>query len=104
MFSIFPLFFIVPLIDKKESKQLVIKRMMATVTNSSMTVLPEMFNNLREVSTTKQSPSRLEDAFRICGDLSLGSPILLFYILPGYCSSAFSKQSIAALMASTLIT
>lgn len=77
---------------------------MATVVNSSMIVLPEMFSNLREVSTTKQSPSKLEDAFKTCGDLSFSSFINRIYIFPGYCSSAFSRQSMAALMAFTLIT
>ena len=70
MFSSFPLFFIEPLIDKKERIQAVIKSMMATVVNSSIIVLPAMFKSLREVSTTKQSPNKLEEAFNICGDLS----------------------------------
>lgn len=45
----------------------------ATVVSSSMIVLPEIFNSLREVSTTKQSPNKLDEAFNICGDLSFSS-------------------------------
>lgn len=70
IFSSLPLFLIDPLMDKKERMQAAIKNMMATVVNSSIIVLPAMFNNLREVSTTKQSPSKLEEAFKIWGDLS----------------------------------
>jgi hypothetical protein len=77
IFSNLPLFLIEPLIDKKERMQLAIKNMMATVVNSSMIVLPAMFNNLSEVSTTKQSPSKLEDAFKIWGDLSFSSFIVI---------------------------
>jgi hypothetical protein len=64
-FSSLPLFLIEPLMDKNERIQAAIKNMMATVVNSSIIVLPEMFNNLREVSTTKQSPNKLDDAFKI---------------------------------------
>ena len=69
--SSLPLFLIEPLIDKKDRMQAAMKSMMATVVNSSIIVLPAMFNNLREVSTTKQSPSKLDDAFKIWADLSL---------------------------------
>jgi hypothetical protein len=77
IFSSLPLFLIDPLIDKKERIQAAIKSMMATVVNSSIIVLPDMFNNLRDVSTTKQSPNKLEEAFNICGDLSFSSLILV---------------------------
>ena len=70
IFSSLPLFLIEPLIDKKERTQLAMKSMIATVVNSSIIVLPAMLSNLREVSTTKQSPNKLDDAFKICGDLS----------------------------------
>jgi len=73
MFSSLPPFLMVPLMDKKERMQLAMNKMMATVVNSSMIVLPEMFNSLSEVSTTKQSPSKLEEAFNMCGDLSFSS-------------------------------
>ena len=69
--SSLPLFLMEPLIDKKERMQAAIKNLMATVVNSSIIVLPAMFNNLRDVSTTKQSPNKLEEAFKMCGDLSL---------------------------------
>ena len=55
--SSLPLFLIEPLIDRKERMQAAIKSMMATVVNSSIIVLSEIFKNLRDVSTTKQSPS-----------------------------------------------
>ena len=73
MFSSLPLFLMEPLMDKKERIQAAIKSMTATVVNSSIIVLPAMFNNLSDVNTTKQSPSKLEDAFKICGDLSFSS-------------------------------
>ena len=77
IFSSRPLFFMVPFIDKKERIQLAINKKIAAVVNSSIIVLPEILNNLSEVSTTKQSPSKLEEAFKMCGDLSLS--IWLFY-------------------------
>jgi hypothetical protein len=73
IFSSLPLFLMEPLMDKKERMQLAIKSMMATVVNSSIIVFPAMFNNLREVSTTKHNPNKLEDAFNMCGDLSFSS-------------------------------
>jgi hypothetical protein len=77
MFSNF-LLFIFPLIDKKERMQLAIKRIMAIVVNSSIIVFCAMLSSFKEVNTTKQSPSKLEDAFNICGDLSFSSSI--FYL------------------------
>ena len=65
IFSSLPLFLIEPFIDKKERIQLAINIMIASVVNSSIIVLPAMFNNLSDVSTTKQSPNKLEDAFKI---------------------------------------
>lgn len=73
IFSNLPLFLIEPLIAKKESIQLAMNMIIATVVSSSMIVLPEIFNSLREVSTTKQSPNKLDEAFNICGDLSFSS-------------------------------
>jgi hypothetical protein len=75
MFSNLPLCLMVPLIDKKERTQLVINRIIANVIISSIIVLPDMFNNLSEVNTTKQSPNKFEEAFKICGDLSLSFSI-----------------------------
>ncbi len=103
-FSSLPLFLIDPLMDKKERIQLVIKKMMASVVNSSISVLPAIFNNLSDVSTTKQSPNKLDDAFKIWGDLSFSSFIYQDQTFPGYSSNAFSRQSIAALIAFTFIT
>jgi hypothetical protein len=37
----------------------------AKVVISSIIVFPDTFNNLREVSTTKQIPNRLEEALRM---------------------------------------
>jgi hypothetical protein len=79
-FSILPLFLILPRMDKKESMQLDMKNNMATVVSSSIIVLPEMLSTLSEVSTTKQSPNKLEEALRICGDLSLFSAAMFFYL------------------------
>ena len=73
IFSSLPLFLMEPLIDKKERIQLAINMIIARVVNSSISVLPAMFNNLSDVSTTKQSPNKLEEAFKICGDLSFSS-------------------------------
>jgi hypothetical protein len=53
IFSSLPLFLMDPLMDKKERMQLVIKKMIASVVNSSISVLPAMLNNLSDVSTTK---------------------------------------------------
>ena len=75
MFSSLPLFLMEPLMDKKERMQAAINMMIASVVSSSMIVLPAIFNNLSDVNTTKQSPSKLEDAFNMCGDLSL-SPFI----------------------------
>jgi len=63
--SSLPLFLMEPLIDKKERIQLAMNNMMAIVVSSSIMVLPAMLSNLSDVSTTKQSPSRFEDAFKI---------------------------------------
>ena len=71
MFSSLPLFLIEPLTDKKDRIQLAINIMIAAVVSSSIIVLPEILSNLSEVSTTKQSPNKLDEAFNICGDLSL---------------------------------
>ena len=77
IFSSLPLFLIEPLIDKNERIQLAINIMIAKVVSSSISVLSVMFNNLSDVSTTKQSPNKLEEAFKICGDLSFSSFINL---------------------------
>lgn len=70
-----PLFFIEPFIDRKERMQAAMNSMIASVVSSSIIVLPAMFNSLSDVSTTKQSPNKLEDAFNMCGDLSFSSLI-----------------------------
>ena len=75
IFSNRPVFLIFPLIDKKESKQLVIKNMIAKVVNSSIIVFSVMLSSFNEVNTTKQSPNKLDDAFNICGDLFFSSCI-----------------------------
>ena len=56
------------LIDIKDKMQLDIKRMVVQAVISSMMVSSESFSIFREVSTTKQSPKRFEDALRMCGD------------------------------------
>jgi hypothetical protein len=59
------------LIDRNESRQLVMKRMIAIVVISSMIVVLDTFNTFKEVSTIKQMPNKFDDAFKICGALSL---------------------------------
>jgi len=65
------LLLLTPRIDKKDNIQLAINRMMATTVTSSIIVVSDLLSNFKEVSTIKQMPNRLDDAFRICGDLSL---------------------------------
>lgn len=62
--------FIFPLIDKNERIQLIINKIVATIVSSSIKVVCEKFKIFSDVKTTKQSPKRLEEALRICGDLS----------------------------------
>jgi len=77
--------------DKKDRIQLAIKRMMAPRVISSIIVLEVWFNSFREVSTIKHIPSRLEEAFKMCGDFSLLSFIIIFCsnimkVYPGKCN------------------
>jgi len=53
--------------------QLSMNKRIAKVVISSIIVFPDTFNNLREVSTTKQIPNRLEEALRMWGDLSFSA-------------------------------
>jgi hypothetical protein len=50
--------------DKKENKQLAVNATMSTVATSSIMVLFDTFNSFSEVSTTKQIPNKLDDAFK----------------------------------------
>jgi hypothetical protein len=50
---------------RKENKLLAINMKMAAAVNSSMRVLPVRFNTFSEVSTTKQIPNKVEEAFRM---------------------------------------
>jgi hypothetical protein len=61
--------------DKKESMQLAINIRIATVVNSSIIERWEILSSFNEVSTIKHKANRLEEAFRICGDLSLSFDI-----------------------------
>jgi hypothetical protein len=63
--------------ERKDNIQLDIKKTIAAVVVSSIAVFCEMFSNFRDVSTTKQSPNKFEDAFRMCGDFSLLSFIVV---------------------------
>ena len=63
-------------IDKKESKLLVMKNIIAIAVSSSITVASFSFITLSEVSTIKQKPSRFEEVFNIWGDLSFLSFIV----------------------------
>lgn len=75
-FSNLLLRFIEPLIDKKERIQLAINITVATVVSSSIIVLPEMFNNFKEVKTTKQMPNKFEEALSMCDDFSFSSSFI----------------------------
>ena len=56
--------------DIKENMQLPIKSMMATKLISSKRVCSDFPKNFKEVSTIKQMPNKLDEAFNMCGDLS----------------------------------
>ncbi len=64
-FSIVWLYFDCFRIDKKDKRQLAIKRIMATKVISSMIVFSDFPNTLSEVKTRKQIPNRLEDVFKM---------------------------------------
>ncbi|WP_162796035.1 hypothetical protein [Pedobacter nanyangensis] len=57
------------LIDRKESKQLLMKHIMAKAAPSSIKLASLSLFILDEVSTTKQKPSKLAEVLRICVDL-----------------------------------
>lgn len=57
--------------ERNERILLAMNITMARVATSSMIVAALRFNIFMEVSTIKQSPSRLEDVLRMWGDLSL---------------------------------
>ena len=59
-----------PRIDKKENIQLAINKMMAIMVISSIIVFSDLSSSFKEVNTIKHMPSKLEDAFKICGDFS----------------------------------
>jgi hypothetical protein len=61
--------FMFPLIDKKERMQLAINSIIAPVVNSSINDFLEIFKTFKEVKTTKQIPSKFDEAFKICDDL-----------------------------------
>jgi hypothetical protein len=73
------------LIDIKERMQLDIKRIVVPAVISSIMVSSESFRILREVSTTKQRPKRLEDALRICGDFCSFMVARLIYLKVANC-------------------
>ena len=60
---------------KKERILLIINKIIAAVVNSSITVSAWSFNNLSEVNTIKQIPSRLDDVLRMCGEVFFLSSI-----------------------------
>jgi len=67
------LLLLMPRIDKKEKMQLAINRMMATTVISSMMDVSDLLSTFNEVSTIKQIPTKLDEAFKICGDFSFCS-------------------------------
>ncbi len=56
-------------IERNEHKQLVMKSTNDTAVTWSMMVTALNLKSLIEVSTTKQNPRKLEEAFNICGAL-----------------------------------
>ena len=63
------------LIAKKERILLIINKIIAAAVNSSIKVSACTFNKRNDVSTMKQIPSRLEEVFRICGEVFFLSSI-----------------------------
>ncbi len=59
------LFFVRLRIERKEKSELAMNNKIATVAISSITVDFDTFSTFSEVSTMKQMPSRLEEAFNI---------------------------------------
>lgn len=57
--------------DKNEKILLVIKKNVAIPVSSSMIDTSLYFDILREVNTTRQNPSKLEEVFNMCSDLLL---------------------------------
>ena len=71
MFSRFLLCLVCFRIDKKDSRQLNINKMIATKVISSITVCCDFPNTFNDVRRRKQIPKRLDDVFRMWGDLSM---------------------------------
>ena len=57
--------------DKNEKIQLPINANIVMAVSSSIIVVSLIFNIFSEVKTTKQIPSKLDDAFKIWGDFSV---------------------------------
>lgn len=64
-------------IDRKESTLLIINMTMATEVNSSIIVFPFRLSTLKDVRTIKQNPNRLEEVFKMWGDLSFLFSIII---------------------------
>jgi len=62
-------FSLVVRIDKKEKKQLDIKKIQATPVISSILETSLSFDILSEVKTTRQKPNKLDEVFKMCCDL-----------------------------------
>ena len=71
------------LMERKDRMELVMNKIMASAVVSSINVLSCIFDTLMEVSTIKQSPSKVADVFRIWGDLfcSINLAILALRVL-----------------------
>jgi hypothetical protein len=68
------------LMDRKESRQLLIKEIIAKAAPSSIKLDSLSFVILTEVSTMKQKPNRLAEVLSMCGDLlGLSSSILFWF-------------------------
>lgn len=58
------------LIERNDSRVLVMNKTIAAVVISSIIDFREIFSTFKEVITRKQMPKRLDEAFRICGPFS----------------------------------
>lgn len=67
------------LIDKNDKKLQTISNKAAIPVHSSISVASLYFEILREVNTIKQNPNRLEEVFKICGDLLFSIKLIIYF-------------------------
>src|SRR4030095_2583581 len=67
----FLLCFVCFLIDRNDNKQLNMNKITATKVMSSIAVCCDFPSTFSDVNRRKQIPNKLDDVFRMCGDLSI---------------------------------